>query len=93
MLRRLHHLIWKEFIQVLRDKKLRLFIFLPPIIQLIAYGYAINFDIKHVPMAIYAKPNKAGDHVWQLPYDMTGAFAKSLELSQAAAKTTELLRP
>jgi ABC-2 type transport system permease protein len=59
MIRRLHHLIWKEFIQVLRDKKLRLFIFLPPIIQLIAYGYAINFDIKHVPTAIFDQSHSA----------------------------------
>jgi ABC-2 type transport system permease protein len=59
MIRRLRHLIWKEFVQVLRDKKLRLFIFLPPIIQLITYGYAINFDIKHVPTAIYDQSHSA----------------------------------
>ncbi|MEJ2091786.1 MAG: ABC transporter permease [Syntrophobacterales bacterium] len=59
MFRRVRHLIRKEFIQVLRDKKLRLFIFLPPMIQLIAYGYAINFDIKHVPTAVYAEDNSA----------------------------------
>jgi ABC-2 type transport system permease protein len=59
MFRRLRHLIWKEFIQVLRDKKLRLFIFLPPIIQLIAYGYAINFDIKHVPTAVFDQSRSA----------------------------------
>jgi|UniRef100_A0A7V6A1W3 ABC-2 type transport system permease protein len=59
MIRRLRHLIWKEFIQVLRDKKLRLFIFLPPIIQLIAYGYAINFDIKNVPTAIFDESHSA----------------------------------
>jgi len=53
MFLRLRHLITKEFIQVFRDKKLRLFIFLPPIIQLLAYGYAINFDIKHVSTAVY----------------------------------------
>jgi ABC-2 type transport system permease protein len=59
MFRRLSHLIRKEFIQVLRDKKLRLFIFLPPIIQLMAYGYAVNFDIKHVPTAVYDEDNSA----------------------------------
>jgi ABC-2 type transport system permease protein len=59
MIRRLRHLIWKEFIQVFRDRKLRLFIFLPPIIQLIAYGYAVNFDIKDVPTAIYDQSRSA----------------------------------
>lgn len=56
---RLRHLIRKEFIQVLRDKKLRLFIFMPPIIQLLTYGYAINFDIKGVPTAIYDESGSA----------------------------------
>lgn len=71
MIRRLRHLIWKEFIQVLRDKKLRLFVFLPPIIQLIAYGYAINFDIKHVPTAIYDESNSAASR--QLIYRFTSS--------------------
>ncbi len=43
----------KEFIQVWRDKKLRYFLFVPPLVQLLAYGYVINFDIKDVATAIF----------------------------------------
>ena len=46
-------MVKKEFVQVWRDRRLRIFLFLPPIIQLIVYGYAINFDIKQVPFAIF----------------------------------------
>ncbi len=53
MLRRIRHIIIKEFIQVWRDKKLRFFLILPPLIQLLAYGYVVNFDIKHVATAIF----------------------------------------
>ncbi len=53
MWRRIRHLIIKEFIQALRDPRLRLFVILPPIIQLIIYGYAINFDLKHITTAIF----------------------------------------
>jgi ABC-2 type transport system permease protein len=53
MLRRIHHLIIKELIQALRDPRLRLFVVLPPLLQLIIYGYAINFDIKNIATAIY----------------------------------------
>jgi ABC-2 type transport system permease protein len=53
MFRRIRHIILKEFIQVWRDKKLRFFLVFPPLVQLMAYGYAINFDIKHVATAIY----------------------------------------
>lgn len=42
----------KEFIQVLRDKRLRILLFLPPLIQLIIYGYAVNFDISHIRVAV-----------------------------------------
>jgi len=41
-------MVKKELIQALRDPRLRLFVILPPLIQLIIYGYAINFDLKHI---------------------------------------------
>jgi ABC-2 type transport system permease protein len=46
-------MVRKEFIQALRDPRLRLFVILPPLIQLIVYGYAINFDVKNVATAVY----------------------------------------
>jgi len=53
MLRRLRHIMRKEFIQVWRDRKLRFFLIVPPLVQLIIYGYVINFDIKHVATAVF----------------------------------------
>lgn len=53
MLNRIRQIIIKEFIQLWRDRRLRIFLFLPPLIQMIIYGYATNFDIRHVPTAIY----------------------------------------
>ena len=52
MFRRIRHIIRKEFIQVWHDKKLRFFLIVPPLVQLLAYGYMVNFDIKHVATAI-----------------------------------------
>jgi len=53
MWRRIRHLIRKEFIQALRDPRLRLLVVLPPLIQLIIYGYAITFDLKHIITAVF----------------------------------------
>jgi ABC-2 type transport system permease protein len=53
MFRRIRNIVRKEFIQVLRDKKLRFFLIVPPLVQLLAYGYVVNFDIKHVRMAVF----------------------------------------
>ncbi|MBM4288924.1 MAG: ABC transporter permease [Deltaproteobacteria bacterium] len=53
MWKRIRHIIIKEFIQAVRDPRLRIFIILPPIIQLLTYGYAINFDFRQIPMAVW----------------------------------------
>jgi ABC-2 type transport system permease protein len=52
-LRRIYHFLVKEFIQAVRDPRLRFFLIMPPIIQLMMYGYAINFDIQRIPTAIF----------------------------------------
>lgn len=52
-LRRIYHILVKEFIQAVRDPRLRIFLFLPPLIQLLMYGYAINFDIQHIRTAVF----------------------------------------
>ncbi len=40
--------IKKEFTQIKRDKRMLFFIFVPPLIQLLILGYALNFDIKNI---------------------------------------------
>jgi ABC-2 type transport system permease protein len=48
MWRRIITLLKKEFIQVLRDRRMRVFLFLPPLVQLMAFGYAANLDVRHI---------------------------------------------
>jgi len=52
MLARLKQMLIKEFIQALRDKRTRAILFGPPIIQMLVFGYAANFEIHHVGTAI-----------------------------------------
>lgn len=52
MFGRLKHMLLKEFIQVFRDKRARLLLFGPPIIQMMIFGYAATLEIKHVPTVI-----------------------------------------
>ncbi len=52
MLARLRQMLIKEFIQVFRDKRTRFVLFVPPIIQMLAFGYAATFEIHHVPIAV-----------------------------------------
>jgi hypothetical protein len=52
MFGRLKQMLIKEFIQVFRDKRTRFILFVPPIIQMLIFGYAATFDIHHVPTVV-----------------------------------------
>ncbi len=51
MLERLREIIRKEFRQAFREPRMRTMLFLPPIIQLLVFGYAVNLDVDHSRMA------------------------------------------
>jgi len=51
-LNRLLSLIWKELLTVLRDKKVRISILVPPLIQLFIFTFAATLDVKNVPIGI-----------------------------------------
>ena len=57
--RRIRSILKKEFIQALRDKKMRLVIFGAPLVQLFLFGYAVNTDITDLRTAIYDRSNTA----------------------------------
>jgi ABC-2 type transport system permease protein len=52
MLARLKQMLIKEFIQVFRDKRTRFILIGPPIIQMMIFGYAANYEIRHVPTVV-----------------------------------------
>ncbi len=51
MRQRLRRIIRKEFIQALRDPRMRGMLFLPPLIQLLIFGYAANLDVDTAKIA------------------------------------------
>ena len=53
MLERLYHMLVKEFIQVLRNPRMRAVIFVMPVMQVLIIGYAVNTDVRHVHLAVY----------------------------------------
>ncbi len=50
---RIRQVMVKEFLQVFRDPRMRFVLFVPPVIQLVVFGYAANFDVKHIRMAVF----------------------------------------
>jgi ABC-2 type transport system permease protein len=47
----------KEFIQVLRDPRMKTTIFVAPVFQMMIFGYAATTDVKNVPIAVYDLDN------------------------------------
>ena len=59
----IRELIRKEFIQLFRDKKNRPILIVAPLIQLLVFGYVVNYDIKDVRVACWIS-QKAGKAAW-----------------------------
>ena len=45
-------ILYKEFIVVLRDPMTLFFMFFPPLVEMIAFGYALDNDVKHMSMVV-----------------------------------------
>ncbi len=61
----------KEFIQVFRDKRARILLIVPPIVQMVIFGYAATLEIRHVPTAIVDYDNS------QVSRDLISRFQSS----------------
>jgi ABC-2 type transport system permease protein len=88
MLPRLKSMLIKEFIQALRNPRMRLILFLPPLIQLIVFGYAANTDIRNISLAIYDLDNTPESR------EMIKHFASSdyFRISRRAGNPREIRR-
>ncbi len=52
MLGRIYHLLLKEFLQLRRDRSARFRLLIPPIIQMLLFGYAATFEVFNVATVI-----------------------------------------
>jgi ABC-2 type transport system permease protein len=59
MIERLRAMLIKEFIQVFRDPRMRMVLFVLPMMQTVIFGYAVNMDVKNIPTAILDRDNSA----------------------------------
>jgi len=49
---RLRSLLAKEFRQLLRDPRMRFFVVVPPLVQLVVFGYGATFEVRHADIAV-----------------------------------------
>ncbi len=83
MLKRIRALMIKEFLALLKDKRSRVVVFVPPILQLLVFGYAATFDLTRIPFAVYNEDSGTAGR------DLVARFAGAPNFRQAAVITHE----
>ena len=83
MLRRILALMAKEFLALLKDKRSRFVLIGPPLVQMLVFGYAATFDLRHVPYALLAEDSGAPAR------DLAAALRGSPSFSEVARLSHE----
>jgi ABC-2 type transport system permease protein len=78
MWQRIRALVLKELLALLKDRRSRFVLILPPIIQLLVFGYAATFDLNRIPYALYNEDNGAAAR------DLAAAFRGSSNFHEVA---------
>ncbi|HEY6905995.1 MAG TPA: ABC transporter permease [Ignavibacteriaceae bacterium] len=59
MFKRIKAISKKEVRQLMRDTRMLYVLFVFPFVLLVLFGYAINFDVRHIKLAVYDQDNTA----------------------------------
>lgn len=54
---RIRAIAWKEVLQIRRDVRSILIVVAMPVILMLAFGYGVSFDIKHLPVYVFDREN------------------------------------
>src|SRR6185437_8438516 len=52
----------KELLAVLKDRRARMSLLLPPILQCLLFGYAATYDLSHIPYAVLDRSHSVPAH-------------------------------
>ncbi len=86
IINRLFAMIYKEFIYIVRDKKMRIIIVAVPIIQSLILGYAVNMDLKYVKTAIVDMDDSEESKALAAKFFSGGTFKKAAETDMENAE-------
>jgi ABC-2 type transport system permease protein len=75
MRQRLRSIIRKEFVQALRNPRMRSMLFLPPLIQLLVFGYAVNLDVDVAHIAWMDQDNTPQSRALLADFQGNGHFS------------------
>lgn len=67
-------ILLKEFTVIFRDPTTLFFMFFPPLIQIIAFGYALDNDVKHMATVVLNQDRTAASRQWVEKFVNTQTF-------------------
>src|SRR5271165_2412882 len=71
---RIFNLVLKEFLQMRRDRQARFRLIVPPLIQMIIFGYAATFEVYHVSTAVLDLDHSQESRELISRFDYSGRF-------------------
>jgi len=74
----------KEFLALMRDKRSRIIIIVPPILQLFIFGFAATYDLNNVPVAVYNEDNGAASRQLLARIEGSSQFSVLYQISRDA---------
>jgi ABC-2 type transport system permease protein len=73
----------KELLAVLKDRRSRISLLVPPILQGLIFGYAATYDLNHVPYAVLDQDHSAASRQLLAGLDGSGVFERVADLHSA----------
>ncbi len=83
-------ILFKEFIVVLRDPLTLFFLLFPPIMDMIAFGYALDNDVKHMATILYDEDRTQESRRFVQRLVNTETFRIAAEVRSAEAMAVEI---
>ena len=82
MLDRMKVLVKKEFLQTLRNPRMRIMLIAPPMMQLIIFGFAANLDIENARIAFVDRDHTPQSRSLRAAFDASPYFEVRADLEQ-----------
>ncbi len=92
MFRGFRAILYKEFIVMFRDRATLFFMFFPPLIQIIAFGFALDTDVRHVPMAVLDQDRTSESRRLVQQFVNTQTFREAGEVGSVEELSAEVRR-
>jgi ABC-2 type transport system permease protein len=74
----------KELLAVLKDRRSRMSLLIPPVVQALIFGYAATYDLNHVPYAVLDQDGSVSSRELLAGLDGSGIFERVADLHRSS---------